>query len=409
MKTVFRSTVSLTIAHGVGYAVSLAEIPILARALGPQEYGLLLWVQASALLGSLFVDWGFNLSASRQIAQAQQDPSKLATICGNVFLAKIILLVIVTVPLILSYLAFASVPLGLVAAGFLYLVAFGMSPFWYFQGTERMGRAVAIEVLTRTAALGCLAIFINHPEDAPLALALMSIGALTCTLLSSLLCRLEVGEFKASFHAAINQIRQSTPVFIYKSSANLVATAATAVLGTIAGKTAVGVFAPAEKVIKALIGLSLPVLNAFYPHLSRLFIEDRAKKERHAIILTVTFALAGLISALVLTFLGPTLMAWLLGSGFEQAGTLLLLMVWLIPIRLVNQTLGFAILLPAQLERRASLNVMAASIGSLGLGAFLALSHGAAGMVWGLLIGEAGLLLMQLHMSRHVFFRIRKK
>lgn len=397
MKVVYRSTVALTIAHAFGYAISLAEVPILARALGAEAYGELIWVQATALLASIFVDYGFTLSASRSIAQDRANKGLIKKIAGDVFFAKTLLMLAVLTPLVLVYVLLMPVQIGLAIAGFAYLVAFGMSPFWFFQGTERMGRAIAVEIVTRSIALVAMLVFVTEPLDSVLALWLMASGALTCTLITVLMCRIEVGRFNGSFRGAKDQLRYSTPIFIYKSSGNLVATAATTVLGAVAGKAAVGVFAPAEKIVKAVIGLALPILNAFYPHLSRLFVEDKAKKNRQSFLLVMLITFGGLVSAVALSFIGPTIVQWLLGPGFEKAIGLLLLMVWLIPLRLMNQTIGLAVLLPAQMERGASVGMLGSAVASLVLGAWFAISHGAAGMVWGMLLGEVGLLFLQLY------------
>lgn len=406
MKTVVRSTAALTIAQGLGYVISLAEVPILARALGPAAYGELIWVQATAFLASILVDYGFNLSASREIARNRDSDSFVQRICGDVFLAKLMLLALVTLPLLIAYLVFTPVSFGLALAGFLYFLGFGLTPFWYFQGMERMGRAVAIETVTRLAALIGLFLFVSNPEDKTLGLTIMAVGSIACTGSTIAMCRSEVGSFKGSVKGAIAQLRQSTSFFVYKSSGQLMTTAATTVLGSIAGKTAVGIFAPAEKVVKAVIGLALPVFHAFYPHLSRLFVEDRQKKHQQSIWLVSGVTISGLAAAIILSFVGPTIMAWMLGPGYDEVNQLLLLMVWLIPLRLLNQTLGFAVLLPAQKEHTAGTAMLLSSALSLGLGAFLATSHGAMGMVTGMLIGEAVLVAAQVYLSirvvRHV-------
>ena len=402
MKVVIKSTLALTLAHAFGYIITLAEVPILARALGPQAYGELLWVQLTALLISVLVDYGFTLSASRQIAQNQSDPSRLRAIIGNVFLAKTILMATVTVPLLCFYVLFRPVELALALAGLVYVFAFGMSPFWYFQGTQKMGRAVAIEIATRTIALLGLIALVRNSTDAAVALWLMASAGLICTFVTSWMCLREVGTIDVCLSGAIKQIKDSTSFFVYKSSSNLVTTAATSVLGGVSGAAAVAIFAPADKVIKAVTGLALPLFNALYPHLSNLFVQRHKRTHRHALILSGLIFAIGVVAAITLTIVGPNLMALLLGPGFEEAGVLLSLMVWLVPLRLGNQALGFTLLLPAGLERHASLGTMFCSGVSLVLGALFAINHGAIGMVWGVLIGELLLLMVQIYISRQM-------
>jgi len=399
MKTVIRSTAALTTAQGLGYVISLAEVPILARALGPAAYGELVWVQATALLASILVDYGFNLSASREIARNRNNASFLQRLCGDVFLAKLALLTFVSVPIVVLCTVFKPVDAGMTLAGFMYFVGFGMTPFWYFQGMERMGRAVAVETATRLVALIGLLAVVHTPEDKTLGLTIMAIGSVACTGITIAMCKAEVGIFRGTVRGAVAELRHSTPFFIYKSSGQLMTTAATTVLGALAGKPSVGIFAPTEKVIKAVIGLALPIFHAFYPHLSRLFIEDRQKKHQQSMWLVLGITLSGFAAAVILSFIGPTLMTWLLGSGFDEVNQLLLLMVWLIPLRLFNQTLGFAVLLPAQKEHRTGIAMLCASVLSLGLGAYLSVTYGATGMVAGMLIGETVLVATLAYMS----------
>ena len=165
--------------------VSLAEVPILARALGATSYGELIWVQLTALIVSWLLEYGFNLSTSRTIAQAQHDRKMLRSIAGNIFLARLILLIVVTPPLVLLYQWLVTVTADLALAGFIYFVAFGLNPFWYFQGLKKMGRAVAVEILTRSVALVGLLIFVRAPEDVAIALWIMASGAMACTLMTT--------------------------------------------------------------------------------------------------------------------------------------------------------------------------------------------------------------------------------
>jgi len=265
---------------------------------------------------------------------------------------------------------------------------------------ERMGRAVVVETITRFAALVGLFLWVKSPDDATLGLTIMAIGSIASTGLTIMMCRFEVGSFTGSLHGALIQLKQSTAFFVYKSSGQLMTPAATTVLGSIAGKAAVGVFAPTEKVVKAVIGLALPVFQAFYPHLSRLFVEDRQQKNRQSALLLASTTSIGLLAAIVLFFVGPAIMRWMLGPGYDAVNDLLILMVWLIPLRLLNQTLGFAVLLPANLERRAGVAMLWSSAISLGLGAYLATQYGAMGMVSGMLLGEALLLAAQVWLSK---------
>src|SRR5258708_16352230 len=52
-----------------GYVIPLVTLPYLARVLRPEAFGLLLFGQSFALWASLVIEYGFGLSAAREIAQ----------------------------------------------------------------------------------------------------------------------------------------------------------------------------------------------------------------------------------------------------------------------------------------------------------------------------------------------------
>src|SRR5579864_6558857 len=74
-----------------GYVIPLFTIPYLARVLRPQGFGLVVFAQSFALWASLVVEYGFNFSATRDVARSRTDPNRLSEIAAGVLGAKIVL------------------------------------------------------------------------------------------------------------------------------------------------------------------------------------------------------------------------------------------------------------------------------------------------------------------------------
>ena len=394
MKKVIRNSAWLSTAHLAGYLIPLLELPILTRALGPEVYGGVLFALASSLAFSLIVEFGFNLSASREIAAVRDDRLKVARIVGNVMLAKFMLAAFIVSFVALGIAVFglpASLTENLLAPACLFFLAFGLSPFWYFQGTERMVGPVLLNLGLRVIGLGLLWFFVRSEDDGALALYLLAAVGFINTFITIVWMMWEVRSPTGSFHGAWRQLAGGWHAFVYRSSNDVLMSASPAVLGFASTRYETGVFVPAEKVIKACAGMVTPVLTAFFPFLSRRFNETGVSSGWGVVLV---LSACSFIGAYLLFWLSPWLIKILAGDGFEKTTALLQWFVCLIPLRVINQSLGIAILMPAGRDRWAGYSLIVCAVIAMSLGFWLAGNYGAQGMVFGLLFGEALLCLL---------------
>jgi len=398
--SLLRTTTLLTGAHLGGVLLSFLEIPILARGLGAHAYGQLVWLQAVGLMAALGIEYGFNMSALRQLAVAApaERPATAARLWASVTLAKGVLSAAVLPMVVLALWWGAHTPPSLWWASLLFALSFGFSPFWLLQGLDRVGSAVALDTGARMLGLLLLWVFIDSPQDLALAIWIMA-GASGCaTLLTMGLAWRLAGRGAWQWAPALQEIRSGWHVFVYRSAGNLMLSSTVAVLGAVAGPAAVAVYAPAEKLFKGVVGLTGPLMTALLPHLSQQFAQGRGAPAARQLLLGL--GAAGTLAALLLSLLGPQLLTLLLGPSFANASGLLTAMAWLIPLRLLTQGLGTGMLIPAGQDRAASLTLIACSLLGLALGALLAHWLAAPGMLAGVMLAEVVLLACLLGHAR---------
>ena len=379
----------LFVAQLVSYLIPILEIPILARALGVDEYGHILLIQTTALLCSLVVEYGYSLSGARQVALCGGDKRLLSKIYNDITSAKVILTTgMVVTSLLIFFVANADVKPQAAVWGYLYFFAFGFSSIWLFQGLEKITFPVIFEVCLRFVGLLVLFIFISQPEDAIKALMIMSSFALLNTVVGFYLVYKVVGGYSFKFRGGLAQIKDGFHSFLYKSSNNIMMSAGPALVGVMCGQAAVAKFAPAEKIIKASVGLVGPVLIGLYPYLSRKLLQSTTLNLKFSSFIVAGLFFAGVIGAAIIYVLGDYLIRLMLGPGFEEAIVILRIFVFIIPFRMMNQAMGLTIFMPLGKDRILSFLLMFFSVFSLILAALLSYTFELKGIIYGFVVSE---------------------
>ncbi|WP_019412044.1 oligosaccharide flippase family protein [Pseudomonas psychrophila] len=379
----------LFVAQLISYLIPILEVPILARALGVESYGHILIVQTTAILCSLVVEYGFSLSGARQVALCADNKPLLSKIYNEVVSGRVILAVgVVSFSLVVLFFVKVDASPLAILWGYFYFLAFGFGNLWLFQGLEKITYPVVVEVCLRFLGLLVLFLCVSHPSDAAIALMIMSSFALLSTVISFYLAYKVVGGFSFELKGGIQQIKEGFHGFLYKSSNNIMLSAGPALVGVMCGQAAVAKFAPAEKIIKASVGLVGPVLIGLYPYLSRRLLKSTTVSLKLSGIIVAALFAAGAIGAGIIFVLAKFLMDMMLGPGFEEAIIILQIFVFIIPFRMMNQAMGLAVFMPLGKDRVLSLLLIFFSFFSLLLAAILSYWFELQGIVYGLVLSE---------------------
>ena len=178
---VFKNFLYLNFTQLLNYLFPFITFPYISRIFLPESYGLLITATSIAAYLGLLTDFGFNLSATRDLAKVIPDKIQVSRIFNEILTAKIVLYLffICTFGLFLFFNQRYHQQIWLF--GFILIGVFGnvIFPTWYFQATNTMDKIAKLNFLSRLIGLGCLFIFIHNNNDLILFVLLNSIISLT--------------------------------------------------------------------------------------------------------------------------------------------------------------------------------------------------------------------------------------
>ncbi len=150
--SLIQNTFFLFVNKGVNAFVPIILIPLCNNFFGVEQYGNLIFAQATLGLLIVFADYSFSVSAPRDISANAHDLKKVSTIFSSIYSIKIILgivgfLVILLFPYISSNKS--QFHLQLFTCVYLALLLQSFLPFWFFQGVKKNHLITSINLLSK--------------------------------------------------------------------------------------------------------------------------------------------------------------------------------------------------------------------------------------------------------------------
>ncbi|MGJ8683039.1 MAG: oligosaccharide flippase family protein [Nonlabens sp.] len=270
-KTVAKNYGALVVLQGLNYLLPLLIIPFLERQLGLEKFGLVMLAQYLMVFCVVSTDFGFNLTATREIAMIKSQNGDYSKIYFKVFWARMILLVIVFLILMVVVFSFDRFSQNWAVYLLSYGVVIGQAifPVWFFQGIEKMRLITIINVIAKVIFTVLLFLFITGPDDFMNVPVFNSIGFITAGIISFIISLKYVSWQWPDFKGTREFYKESFQVFSSNVASQISVAANGLILGFFAGDAIVGVYSAFEKLILAAKNMYVPIYQAIYPYMSR--------------------------------------------------------------------------------------------------------------------------------------------
>ena len=396
------------------YILPLITLPYLVRVLGPKSYGALMLSLACMQYLVIITEYGFNYSASKSIAQRQQDKQQVSKIFWSVTCAKIFLALICSIVLIILI---EIVPTlrefqPALYACFPLVISNILLPIWLLQGMEKMANIAIANIASRMIILPLTFVYVNNSNDIWIAALIQS----SAGLLASLICIQYIYSSRMilltrpTMHEIKKQLSDGWSIFISSVATSFYTSSVTVILGLVTNTTALGYFVAADKIRNAIQGLITPVSQVIYPRISNLIVNSIHDAEKLWKKVAILFG-SGLFIVCVFVFImAPQIVNIAYSEKYEPAIIILRILAFTPFIVFVSNMFAMQLMLPIGMNKIFSLIIVRSAIICIPfIFAFSYLSAGV-GAAWAILFVEASLCLqfiraiMKNLTIREVFF-----
>lgn len=334
MRRIVKNMTALGVLQIANYLIPLLVLPVVSRVLGATLFGSVGYAQNIVSYLTLLVNFGFEYSATRQIALAGDDKEKKRQLFWAVITAKAGLL-------ILSFVILALLPLFVERVAcdpqlYIYTALTNIGivffPTWYLQGEQQMEKMAWANFFTKL--LGAMLVIAIVREASmyrwyPLLLSMASIvvgiGAMIYVVR-----HFTIGKYICTRETMKEVLHAGMPIFINNVFVSLYTTVNMTLLGGFATDEMIGYFSAAQRLIIALnMVVVLPVSTAVYPEMSRRFETSRAEGMQFFKRVLVYASLAAAVVSLGTFVVAPIAIPIIYGGGYEPAIEVLR---WLSPL-----------------------------------------------------------------------------
>lgn len=323
------------------YLFPLVTMPYLARVIGAEGFGRIAIASAVIMWIQTISDWGFNYTATRDVAKNREDKDMVSHILSNVIWAKFILLFLsfVILLLLIYFVPIFRENYLVILITFLMVPGHILFPDWFFQALERMKYITILNLLSKLLFTIAIFIFIKEKSDYIYQPLFISLGFILSGIISLyyIFVKWEYKFYKPELKSIFITIKGSTNVFINNIAPNLYNSFSVVLLGIYSTSIQNGIYDAGKKFTTIIYNFMNIFTRVFFPYFSR-------KSQGYKVYAISSILLSVFLVALII-ILAPFLINIFFGSEFADSVIILRITAVSLIFLMIDSVFGINFLL----------------------------------------------------------------
>ena len=345
------------------YFLSLIILPFLARTISMEGIGLLGLANTLGVVCLLVMEYGFSLSATREIA-SNNDNKNISLLVSRVLITKLILIIPC---FIISICSFLIVPIFdkyqlLIMLTLIISILNGLTPVWYFQGIQKIYPFALLKISIRIISIIPIFFMVRSVNDIWIVLFFQCISSLLICLISLSWLLKKVKFVSVGFKDITNSLINGWHTFSLTIIPPLFTMFAFFWLSSKLSIESIGLLNSAERIFKAIISIFGPIGQAIYPFL----ISQLSKDKMRAIILTRQvfwlYLFISISTSSIIIIVANPFIKWYLGQAFLESAKILQVFALSIPIIKISHILGRQWMLSIKLDKIVNIAIILSNL-----------------------------------------------
>ncbi|MDD5216974.1 MAG: flippase [Candidatus Omnitrophica bacterium] len=279
---VLNNFASLSVLQAITYLLPIIILPYLFRVIGPEKFGLISFAQAFVQYFMILTDYGFSISATKEISLCQHEHAKVCRIFSSVMTVKLVLA-------LLSLIMLGAVVYFIPKFRndwLVYVFSFGavigntIFPVWFFQGKEKMKHISDLNILGGILFAFLIFLFVQGSQDYLMVPLINSSVFLITGLLGQYVVFKKFGvSFRFPGYTSLHQqLKAGWDIFISIVAINAYTTTRIFAIGLLTNNTITGFYSIAEKIAGLCQTFPLTSFSqALFPRLSKIYHKSKLR------------------------------------------------------------------------------------------------------------------------------------